>query len=114
MDYQDETLAMIGSRIVELRKLKGIKQVDLAITAGIDNSSLRRIEEGKANPTVKSLAKIAKALDVPIIELFTRINEYSDTNTGLKTVQEHFQETLEIDRSIEFLKRNGFLIFKSV
>lgn len=114
MNDQNGTLAMIGMRIVELRKLKGIKQIDLAISAGIDDSSLRRIEEGRSNPTVKTLAKIAKALSVEISELFAGKKEYSITDPGLKMADEHFGETLGIEKSIEFLKSNGYLIFKSV
>ncbi|MCE1199368.1 MAG: helix-turn-helix domain-containing protein [Marinilabiliales bacterium] len=114
MEYQDGTLARIGIRIVELRKLKGIKQIDLAISSGIDDSSLRRIEEGRANPTIKTLSKIAQALGVEVGDFFARKKDYSVTDPGLRIAGEDFDHSQEIEKSIEFLKNKGFLIFKSV
>ncbi len=114
MNDQQDISARIGIRIVELRKQKGIKQVDLAISAGIDDSSLRRIEEGKANPTVKTLAKIAKSLRVELVELFADQKDYPIDDGDLKYAEEHSGKTRDIDKSIEFLKSNGYLIFKSV
>ncbi|MBA4409717.1 MAG: XRE family transcriptional regulator [Odoribacter sp.] len=66
----DDLLVKLGERIVQLRKEKEIRQVDLAIDSEIDDGSLRRIEKGKINPTTKTLAKIAKGLGVEIKDLF--------------------------------------------
>lgn len=59
----------IGKRIVELRKEKDIKQIDLATSINIEDSALRRIESGRTNPTVKTLLRIADALGVELTEL---------------------------------------------
>jgi len=66
----DDLLVKLGQRIVQLRKEKGIRQVDLAFDSEIDDGSLRRIEKGKINPTTKTLAKIARGLGVEIKDLF--------------------------------------------
>lgn len=60
----------VGERIVILRTRMGLRQVDLAHEADIDDGFLRRIETGKVNPTLKTLEKIANGLEVQIKELF--------------------------------------------
>jgi len=67
---EEDLLIRLGERIVQLRKEKGIRQVDLAFNTDIDDGSLRRIEKGKINPTTKTLARIAKGLEVEIKDLF--------------------------------------------
>ncbi len=63
-------LSKLGSRIVQLRKEKGIKQIDLAFRIDMDDGSLRRLERGKTNPTTTTLERIADGLDVEIKDLF--------------------------------------------
>lgn len=55
----------IGRKIQELRKDKGLTQEDLARIAKISHATLLKIEQGQVkNPTVKSLIKIAQALEI--------------------------------------------------
>src|SRR5215217_6822568 len=56
-------------RIRELRNLKGVSQARLAVEAGMDPATLNRIEQGKGNPNLKTLEKLANALGVSIAEL---------------------------------------------
>ena len=42
----------------------------MAVKAGLDRTYYAGIERGERNPSVKQLAKIAAALDVPIGTLF--------------------------------------------
>lgn len=60
----------LGRRIVQLRDSLGLRQVDLANKADIDDGFLRRIETGKVNPTIKTLEKIANGLEVEMKDLF--------------------------------------------
>jgi transcriptional regulator with XRE-family HTH domain len=53
----------VGEKIRQLRQEKGLKQEEFAELAGIDYSYLNQLENGKRNPTVEMLDKIAKALD---------------------------------------------------
>jgi transcriptional regulator with XRE-family HTH domain len=66
----DELSGKLGRRIVQLRDSIGLRQVDLAHKAEIDDGFLRRIETGKVNPTIKTLEKIANGLEVEIKDLF--------------------------------------------
>lgn len=62
-----------------LRRGDEITQVDLARAAGIYPTTLWRLENNKyVNPSLKQLVSIARALGVPMYELFTVIDPGDD------------------------------------
>lgn len=61
-------LYIMELRIKEVCKEKGILQKDLAEKLGITDIALRASLKG--NPTIGTLEKVAKALDVPFTDLF--------------------------------------------
>jgi transcriptional regulator with XRE-family HTH domain len=58
--------------IKEIRKSRSFSQAALARMAGISQSVLSDIENGKISPTVRVFTKIAKALNVPPSHLLDR------------------------------------------
>ena len=64
MPCQEVLLLLIGSHVKLLRKTKGLKQVKLAELAGISNSFLSDIENNRVNPSIKTLSKLAAALEI--------------------------------------------------
>ena len=56
----------IGSRIKELRELKGISQKRLAELTGLNVPNISRIENGKYSTGLDILANIADALECEI------------------------------------------------
>ena len=58
------------SRIREIRRQKGLRQVDLARMVGVFQSEISEIECGKRVPSVYLAKKIAKALGVSLDDLF--------------------------------------------
>ena len=60
----------VGSRIKELRRALGLSQDKLALKAEVDRTYLAGVEQGKRNPSIKSLEKILKALEVSFGEFF--------------------------------------------
>lgn len=52
-----EFLEKLGQRIAQLRKEKGMTQVEFAEKLGIQRTALARIEVGKVNTTVLNLKK---------------------------------------------------------
>ena len=67
-------IAAIG-RLVRLSRAKrGMTRRQLAHASGASERYLAQIEGGQGNPSVIILASIARALDVPIIELIPRSN----------------------------------------
>lgn len=63
-------LKRLGARIRELRRRRGLSQEAFADLARIDRSYMSGIERGVRNITVLKLAKIAKALGVPVSGFF--------------------------------------------
>lgn len=63
-------LIALGKKIKEERLLRKLSQTEIAYRCGFDKSNFNTIESGKRNVTVGSLLKIAKALDISLIDLF--------------------------------------------
>ena len=61
--------AEIGECIRRARLESGLGQAECARIAGIDTSSMFRIEKSGQNLTVETLAKLALAIGVPMHEL---------------------------------------------
>jgi transcriptional regulator with XRE-family HTH domain len=61
---------MLKDNVKRFRKEKKLSQEELAKEAGITYTTLAKIESGNnTNPTVKTIQKIAQALDVTIDDL---------------------------------------------
>ena len=59
-----------GNRVKSLRIKAGISQEELAFRAGLHRTYLGSIERGERNISLKNIARIAKALDIKLVELF--------------------------------------------
>jgi transcriptional regulator with XRE-family HTH domain len=66
---EEEFVLYVCRKIKDARIQKGIKQVDLATDLGIDDSNLRRLENGRTSPTLKTLFRIANALEIKVSDL---------------------------------------------
>ena len=64
------TKELLGARIKELRKAKGLSQEELSEKVGIDSKHLSRIEVGTSYSSLDTLGKIAQALGIEIKDLF--------------------------------------------
>jgi transcriptional regulator with XRE-family HTH domain len=63
---------IIGERIREIRKQRGLKGRVLASMAGISPEYLSRLELGKnKNPSIRVIEKVALVLDEPIYNFFS-------------------------------------------
>ena len=62
----------IGGNLRHLRRRSGRTQADVAKRAGASQAWICRIETGDANPTLASLRRIARALDVDVVDLLQR------------------------------------------
>src|SRR3990172_9987472 len=61
---------LIGLRIKELRKRKGLSKEEVAEKAETSPNYVSRMERGTENPTLDMLIKISEALEVDMWELF--------------------------------------------
>lgn len=63
-------LRKLGKNIAQMREKRKLTQYKLAKEIFTDQSNLARIEDGKVNPTVKTLLKISSALKCRVKDLF--------------------------------------------
>ena len=60
-------MATIGENVKKARNMLGLTQDDLVRKSGVKHATLTKIESNLViKPSVQTVAKIAKALDVPI------------------------------------------------
>ena len=59
----------LGKNLKRIRTAKGITQGDIVRSLGMDRAFISNIENGKTNPTLSTITKIAKALGVSSDEL---------------------------------------------
>jgi len=76
MKYTDdiEYLKLFGKKIKELRKERNLSQSALGGKAELEKTAIQRIERGY-NSTIKTLLKLANALDIEVAELFDLTTE---------------------------------------
>jgi transcriptional regulator with XRE-family HTH domain len=65
-DREQTIVDTVIARLVEARIKKRISQNRLAELTGLSRSGIRHLEAGETNPTLYTLLKIAKALNVKI------------------------------------------------
>ncbi|OHA24007.1 MAG: DNA-binding protein, partial [Candidatus Taylorbacteria bacterium RIFCSPHIGHO2_02_FULL_43_55] len=59
----------LGGNLRKLRLKKNMSQGDLATVLGVDRAYISNIENGRMNPTLSTLEKVAKALRISSSEL---------------------------------------------
>ncbi|WP_260093298.1 helix-turn-helix domain-containing protein [Phaeobacter inhibens] len=64
------TVEDFGKRLRALRKERGYSQESFALTVELDRTYIGGIERGERNPGLKTIVRIADALDVPVADLF--------------------------------------------
>jgi transcriptional regulator with XRE-family HTH domain len=61
---------LIGQRLREIRESKHLSQGDIEKRTGLFRCYTSRVENGHTVPTVETLEKYARALEVPLYKLF--------------------------------------------
>jgi transcriptional regulator with XRE-family HTH domain len=62
--------SIVGRNVRRLRQSKRMTQEELAFEAQIDLTYVGGIERGRRNPSLLVMARIARALSVPLTKLF--------------------------------------------
>jgi putative transcriptional regulator len=62
----------VGEEVKRLRQAKGWTQEQLAVYAGSSQPTVNLLEAGKRNPSAATLEKIARALEVEVVDLFPK------------------------------------------
>lgn len=95
------TKELLGLKVKEIRKNRKITQEKLSEIIGVDNGYISKLEVGQNFPSIGTLEKIARALDVELVEFF----QFTDIKT------EDFKS--EINRIYDKLNREKqFILYK--
>jgi transcriptional regulator with XRE-family HTH domain len=71
LTHSTEDQAMImGERLRALREVKNLSQGDIQERTGLLRSYISRVENGRVIPAIETLEKFARALEVPMYQLF--------------------------------------------
>ena len=68
----------VGGRIRYFRHLRKLSQEQLALHAGINPAFLGHLERGLKSPTITTLEKLVRALNITFEELFTEETAATD------------------------------------
>lgn len=71
---------ILGERLRNYRNQKGWSQEKLAERAGLHPTYIGQLERGEKNATIDSICKVANALEIPLEQLFEKINQIDAKN----------------------------------
>jgi transcriptional regulator with XRE-family HTH domain len=71
MGSRESLAARLGAKIATLRKTRNWTQADLAERVGVDTETISRFERGATLPSLVTLEKISRSLQVGVGELLT-------------------------------------------
>lgn len=61
---------VIGERLKALRKYKNLSQGEIEKRTGLQRPYISRVENGHTSPSMENLEKFARALEVPMYQIF--------------------------------------------
>lgn len=64
-------IIQFGKKLREVRLKKNLSQGDIARILGVHRSYISGLERGRRNPSLLTVQKVAKALDVSVDKLIT-------------------------------------------
>lgn len=87
---------MTGEKIKQLRKSKMLTQKRLGELCKIDEANIRKYENGKLNPSLPTIRKIAAALEVSISELVDDWGRYPSEEITANVSSEDLHNSSQI------------------
>jgi XRE family transcriptional regulator, aerobic/anaerobic benzoate catabolism transcriptional regulator len=79
MGHRIEPQIALGEAVKMVREEKGLTKRVVAARAGVSTRWLRDVEDGKSNPTLANLRRVARGLRVKLTELAAKI-EFAEEN----------------------------------
>jgi transcriptional regulator with XRE-family HTH domain len=77
------TVELIAKNIKRLRELKNLSQKEVCAASAVPQGQYSRIENGKVEPSVSTLEKLANVFEVSIAEFFKTDNVNEELNLPL-------------------------------
>ena len=93
-----EIAKFIGQRIRNYRTQRGLSQEKLAELSGCHPTYIGQVERGEKNATLESIEKIASALNVPLSQLFEKLDNSDAYESIPLTGYEFFSEMTKAEQ----------------
>ena len=99
----------IGKRLRDLREAKGLSQGDIERRSGLLRSYISRVEGGYTAPSISTLEKFAKALEIEPYQLLfqgegrplaPRVPEQAGTSKPVKVLIKYFEAMSSSNRNL--------------
>ncbi len=89
----------VGENILYWRRLKGMKQEELAKKIGISPAALSNIENGSSKPDIERIEDIAEALGLDVNQLLQHPQQFYAAGSGVQNeknlpAQQHFDTSM--------------------
>ena len=97
----------VGARIRYFRHLRGLSQEQLALRAGLNPAFRGHLERGLKSPTITTLEKLVRVLDITFVELFAE--QPADSDAAKETARKRL-DLLVRDLSAEQLDKLSDII----
>lgn len=99
-DHKNANEKQLGARLKAMREARKLTQEQLADLAGLASDTIRRMEWGTFSPSLRSLAKMAAGLAVPVhVLLRDDYDRADDLAEFIRSLPEHeFRIAVEIVR----------------
>jgi len=91
------SLVNIGHRLRSLRKEKGLSQGDIEERTGLRRCYTSRVENGHIVPSIQTLEKMARALEIPLYQIFYDFGgslALKETSVGRPTKEGRFLDKM--------------------
>lgn len=75
---------MIGDRLRDLREAKHLSQGDIEKRTGLHRCYVSRVENGHTIPAISTLEKLARALEVPLYQIFYEVGKPAQIRAVLR------------------------------
>lgn len=115
MSKANETRAIVGKQIAEIRTRRGFAQDMLAARLGMHRNTLSRIETGQSPLEISTLPSIALALDVRITDI-TDVIEPTNASRGQPKIEKWKNDVrlalheVHTHRDLEMLSKMVFIL----
>lgn len=101
---EDEIYIIVGKRIRNYRKRTGYSQEMLAEKAGLFSAYIGQVERGESKASLRSIFKIANALEMPLEILFENIIHNEDETETLTSEAYELIDNLTVKEQKAIIK----------
>lgn len=102
------TKVLLGEKIRELRKNRGLTQEQFAELIGVEQKHVSRLELGKSLPTIERLEKITQTLGVSLRDVFD-FNYLEDPMARLCSLEEMMKQLDEEHQKMAYKIFDGIV-----